>query len=114
MCSFSHKFTLQVNYNSASVSGTASQSLTDGRTISVPGITPGSVVSLTVTITNSVGNMSYTPPNYRLCEATPGVVQSLNASQVTASTITLQWNAPAVTNGVISGYAISQDDTQVC
>lgn len=100
---------LQVDYGS----GTKTQNLIDGRTVSISGFTPDSRIPLTVTVTNSMGSKSYTPPVYNLCESTPEAVQNLSSSQIESTSLLLQWDAPAVTNGDITGYAISQGDTKV-
>ena len=100
---------LQVGYGS----GTRTQNLTDGMTVSIAGFSPGSAISLTVTITNSMGSTSYSPPSYTLCESTPGVVQGLKASQIESTSIELQWDAPVVQNGFVFGYSVSQGGTKV-
>ena len=100
---------LQVDYGTAAIS----QRITQSRTVNVSGFTPSTTVPLTITVFNSVGT---TPPyvsNFNLCEGTPEQVMNLIGQDIEATRVVLQWNQPAVTNGLIYGYAISQGNTGV-
>ena len=64
-------------------------------------------------MTNSRGSTYSSILPHQLLEDVPGPVSGLGTSGKTSSTVSLLWNPPSVTNGVITGYAVMVNGTEV-
>ena len=105
---------LQVYYNKSG-SPTDFQALTDGTSVTVAGLKAAETVLYWVEVMNSGGsNRSLNNFTVTLRDAAPGPVQSLTVTDTTNTSVSLSWAEPAVRNGMIDGYSVYVNRTQVC
>ena len=104
---------LQVYYNKSG-SPTDFQNLTNGTSVTVAGFTPAETVLCWVEVMNSRGSNRSVNITVTLRDSVPGPVQKLTVTDITNTSVSLSWTEPTVRNGVIDGYSIYVNSTQVC
>ena len=108
---------LQVSYTAASqaptVSVTGFQALTVSHSIVITGLPDSDEVTYSVELRNSQGSVMMSSLSIDLRDSTPGAVQSLMVTDITADSVTLDWDEPTQTNGDIDGYSISWNGGRV-
>ncbi|KAI8495110.1 hypothetical protein Bbelb_270960 [Branchiostoma belcheri] len=81
---------------------------------SIAGLTPATDYIGQMRAQNSEGWSSYVQFIWRTGDATPGPPSGLQTSSISNHSISITWQRPAVTNGVITHYSIQYGSTTNC